>query len=706
MEINKERWGWTLVEAKLGRSAGRSRVRLRGKHFAGTADVFEILLPVLLSGRVHELAWLPEDTSGLLISLSSGDALSVSMFMFRRVGFFERVWRMANRVNGTFRRLSAIQREKVGITYWKMFFNLSDSYRLATRLRENIPYSIWLERFDELDVNDERLIGKHISRFTYPLHFNVLVVADGSAPDSVQKTLASLGAQIYRDFACVVVDAESATNTVSDGVNGAGAEVTRIAQKQMAAWLEQVNPSLANDKAHEWVIILQAGDVLAPHALYWLASEVIARPDAAIIYADDDELDASGQRCRPRFKPDWSMAHLRATNFVGDAVALRGDVVASAGGLDLDCFRHGNYDLLLKMVDRLGEGGEKKIVHIPAVLLHMRDDENATKETLEWEMSALRNHLARNGVVDSATETLAGCWRVHYDLPEVPPLVSIIVPTRDRLELIQRCLESVLEKTVYPRYEILVVDNQSAEPEVLAFLDRMDRHEKVRVLRYDQPFNFSAMNNMAVEQAKGEVVCLLNNDTEVISADWLDEMVGQLLQPKVGVVGAKLYFPDGRVQHAGDLVGVGGVANHAHAFLGREEPGYCNRAMVVQELSAVTAACMLVWRHLYQELGGLDEQHLAVAFNDVDLCLRVREAGYRVVWTPHAELYHHESVSRGKDLMPEKIRRAKREVAFMRKKWKKVLQCDPFCNPNLSYERADFSLSHAPLVNKPWREIR
>jgi GT2 family glycosyltransferase len=210
---------------------------------------------------------------------------------------------------------------------------------------------------------------------------------------------------------------------------------------------------------------------------------------------------------------------------------------------------------------------------------------------------------------------------------------------------------------------------------------------------------------MAVREARGDVVCLLNNDTEVISSDWLEEMVGHLVQDMVGIVGAKLYYPSGRVQHGGDLIGVGGVANHAHSFLRRADYGYCNRAVVAQDLSAVTAACLITWRHLYQELGGLDERQLPVAFNDVDYCLRVREAGYRVVWTPHAELYHHESVSRGQDLTPEKKKRAKREVAYMRKRWKKVLLCDPFYNPNLSYERADFSLSHAPLVSRPWREF-
>jgi GT2 family glycosyltransferase len=200
----------------------------------------------------------------------------------------------------------------------------------------------------------------------------------------------------------------------------------------------------------------------------------------------------------------------------------------------------------------------------------------------------------------------------------------------------------------------------------------------------------------------GEALCLLNNDTEVITPDWLEEMLGNLIQPGVGVVGAKLYFDDGRVQHAGDTVGPGGCAHHLHSYLEHDAPGYCGRAVQAQELSAVTGACLLTWRKLYQDLGGLDEANLPVAFNDVDYCLRVREAQRRVVWTPYAELYHHESVSRGKDESAEKIARARRELHFMRKRWKHVLHHDPFYNPNLSYERPDFSLSHAPAIPKPW----
>jgi O-antigen biosynthesis protein len=225
----------------------------------------------------------------------------------------------------------------------------------------------------------------------------------------------------------------------------------------------------------------------------------------------------------------------------------------------------------------------------------------------------------------------------------------------------------------------------------------------LRLLRYDAPFNYSAINNMAVAAAGGDIICLLNNDTEVIGGDWLEEMVGQLLQPGVDVVGAKLLYDNGMVQHAGDLVGVGGIANHAFAWLQGDEPGYCMRAVVAQEYSAVTAACLVTWRKRFNDLGGLDARHLPVAFNDVDYCLRVREAGGRVVWTPHAVLLHHESVSRGLDQSRAQKRRARGEAAWMRRRWKAALQRDPFYNPNLSHERPDFSLSHAPVVQKPWQ---
>lgn len=299
-------------------------------------------------------------------------------------------------------------------------------------------------------------------------------------------------------------------------------------------------------------------------------------------------------------------------------------------------------------------------------------------------------------------EFQAGCRRIRYHVPDPPPLVTIIVPTRDAVVLLRRCVESVIAGTRYAQFEVLVVDNGSQDPAARAYLDELSARGPIRVLRDERAFNFSALNNMAEGHARGEVLCLLNNDTEVMSPDWLNEMVGQLLQEKVGVVGAKLYYPDGRIQHAGDVVGVGGVANHLHAYLEQGECGYENRAVVAQDLSAVTAACLVTWRSLYRELGGLDEVHLPVAFNDVDYCLRVREAGYRVVWTPHAELYHHESASRGGRTSRTRRRESKAEAAYMRRRWRHVMINDPFYNPNFNRKRPDFSLSLVSRVKKPW----
>jgi GT2 family glycosyltransferase len=283
-------------------------------------------------------------------------------------------------------------------------------------------------------------------------------------------------------------------------------------------------------------------------------------------------------------------------------------------------------------------------------------------------------------------------------------MVSIIVPTRDMLHFLKPCVESLLARTTWPNYEILIVDNQSTCTETLAFMEAVGADERVRVLRYDQPFNFSAINNYAAEQSRGDILCLLNNDTEVLTPDWLEEMVSRLLQPGVGVVGARLYFTDGRVQHAGDVLGPGGCASHLHGPIAADDPGYMDRAMLAQDLSAVTAACFVTPRELYRSLGGLEEETLPVAFNDVDYCLRVRESGHRVIYTPYAELYHHESVSRGKDDDPVKAARAKRESDYMRRRWGAVIERDPFYNPNLNYSRADFRLGRLPRIGFPWIE--
>jgi GT2 family glycosyltransferase len=296
---------------------------------------------------------------------------------------------------------------------------------------------------------------------------------------------------------------------------------------------------------------------------------------------------------------------------------------------------------------------------------------------------AVADHLqlAGGGTVEAAQECPM-FNRIKFPLPAVLPLVSIIISTRDHSELLRKAVDSIHSVSTYTNYEIVIVDNGSRDPEAVAYLASLAKRSRIRVIRDDSLFNFSRLSNTGVAQAMGEVVCLLNNDIEVITPDWIEEMLSFAIKPDVGAVGARLWYPNGKLQHGGVIIGAGGVAGHYHHQLPRGNIGYFGRAALQQELSAVTGACLMVRRGIFQKVGGLDEK-LEVAFNDIDFCLRLRAAGYRNVWTPFAELIHHESASRGYEDNPEKIERFKREVDFMQVRWGKTLEQDPFYNPNL-----------------------
>lgn len=636
----------------------------------GVDDACVRMLPVLRGGKVHEIVELPPGFDDTVFHSSSGEAIPAGHFSVRQLPWCERVARMGYRVAAAYGDYPASYRRAIGLAPHRIVLDLAGAYRAVSRLRFSWPlsrYEGWAERLDTLGEEDVVNIRRHIGRLPSRPRFRVCVLAQDAASEPLAATRDSLAAQFYPEFSLSVLESAPRIDDLT----------------------------MADD---DWLLLLRAGDRLAPHALYEFACTVLDHPRAALLYADDDEVDAEGRRREPHFKPDWSMTHLRSTNYIGTAFALRGSVLAAIGGMPYGEEETSPYDLLLRAGERLGED---EVVHVPRVLLHRAPDAGKATDDAR-DLTTVRAHLERKDIVADVMSTRPGCRRVKYALPENPPKVSIVVPTRDALELLRRCVDSLLEKTAYPRFEVLVVDNQSRDVATLDYFKTLSSHRKVRVLRYDRPFNYSAINNFAVREARGELVCLLNNDTEVISPGWLEEMVGQLLQDKVGVVGAKLYYPDGRVQHAGDTVGPGGCANHLHSLIAHDDPGYCNRAVVAQELSAVTAACLLTKKELFERLGGLDEQHLPVAFNDVDYCLRVREAGYKVVWTPHAELYHHESVSRGKDKTLRRRLRAWREVKYMRRRWQAELRNDPFYNPNFSYERPDFVLGAVSRLKRQW----
>jgi GT2 family glycosyltransferase len=341
------------------------------------------------------------------------------------------------------------------------------------------------------------------------------------------------------------------------------------------------------------------------------------------------------------------------------------------------------------------------IRHIPKVLYHWRAVEGSTavagsEKSYAYAAGkrALEEHVKRMALpatVEEAPDT--PFYRLRFRVPEPAPLVSLIIPTRDMVELLSGCIRSIREKTTYDNYEIIVVDNGSVEPETLAYFKKLRKEKAARVIAYNKPFNYSAINNFAVKKAKGSIVGLINNDIEVISPDWLTEMVSWAVQPDVGCVGAKLYYADDTIQHAGVILGIGGVANHAHLGLPRSSPGYFGRAIVMNNFSAVTAACLLVRKEIFQSVGGLNEKNLTVAFNDVDFCLRVRSAGYLNVFTPYAELYHFESKSRGAEDTPEKMARFGSEISFMMSKWGAELENDPYYSPIFSKNRPDFSIT-------------
>ncbi|HEY5972165.1 MAG TPA: glycosyltransferase family 2 protein [Pseudoxanthomonas sp.] len=449
----------------------------------------------------------------------------------------------------------------------------------------------------------------------------------------------------------------------------------------------------------EYVALLDHDDELHPLALFEVAKSVNAHPEWKLVFSDEDKIDESGRRSSPYFKADWNYDLLLSQNCVSHLGVYSTGLMREVGGFRKGFEGSQDHDLTLRCIERLKPD---EIGHIPKVLYHWRMVEGSTSRGVSEKnyaatagCKAIAEHLARCGTEAAVDITLQGYYRVRYPLPDPAPMVSLIIPTRDKVELLRMCVESILCNTRYENYEILVVDNQSEEEASLEYLASLESEPKVRVLRYDAAFNFSAINNFAARQARGDVLGLVNNDIEVKDGDWLREMVSHACREGVGAVGCMLYYPDDTIQHAGVLTGLHGVAGHVMVGKPRGSHGYFGRGRLVQNLSAVTAACLLVRKRVFDEVGGLDEK-LRVAFNDIDFCLRMRKAGYRNVWTPHAELYHHESASRGAEDTPEKQARFRQEVDFMRDRWGDALQEDPAYSPNLTLSGYPFEMAFPP----------
>lgn len=446
----------------------------------------------------------------------------------------------------------------------------------------------------------------------------------------------------------------------------------------------------------EYICLCDHDDVLSPDALYQ-AAKAIEETNADFIYSDEALFDTDWTNpIVAHFKPDYSYYYLTNCNYICHLACIRKSVYNAVGGLDDRYNGAQDHDLFLKISEIDGV----KIHHIPKVLYYWRVHAQSTSGGIEAKpyvtqnaISALDAHLKRRGIAGKARQGIfPSTYKIDYELTS-QPLVSIIIPNKDHIDDLDKCLTSLYQKTEYKNFEVIIAENNSTEQSTFEYYNKVEKeHDNLHIVYYKGGFNFSAINNFAIKQAKGEMYLMLNNDIEIINGQWLGEMVSLAIQDNVGIVGAMLYYPDDTVQHAGVITGLGGFAGHSHKYHPRGRGGYMFRLACVQNLSCVTAACLLVTKEAYDKAEGLDEE-FTVAFNDVDFCLRIRDMGYQILFTPYAMAYHHESKSRGNDKKGEKKERFEGERRRLQDRHGATLLRDPFYNPNLTLDMEDFSES-------------
>jgi GT2 family glycosyltransferase len=584
------------------------------------------------------------------------------------------------------------------------YINIGKKERRQAAYSVHNDYQRWLATFDILSAEMRAEMHARTSRFAQMPLISVVMPICGARPMWLRETLNSLTSQIYRNWElCVAHDLQM------DGATRPILERYALEDSRIRISFCNANGNMATAKncalelvTGKWVALLEPDDFLADSALYWIVDAINGIPNIGMIYSDADKINDRGIRFDPSFKCDWNPDLFYSYDFFAHLGVYLTSLVKNVGGFSAELEGAEDYDLTLRCLEVLHRN---QVHHIPRVLYHCRTHaENARAAATQScsarfaGIKALNEHLARVGVNAKAASTPDGC-RVRYSLPDPAPLISLIIPTRNGLQLLRNCVASITDKTTYKPFEILIIDNGSDDPDTLLYLKDIGSREGIRVIRDDRPFNYSALNNAAVRLARGSIIGLINNDIEVIGSDWLSEMVSHAIRPEIAAVGARLWYPDDTLQHGGIILGRGS-AWHAHRNIAKNDPGYMARATNIQSLSAVTGACLIVRKSIYEELGGLNEADLQVTYNDVDFCIRALKAGYRNIWTPYAELYHHESATRGNDDAPAKQSRARRELNYMQTHWAYELTNDPAYSPNLTDECEDFSLAWPPRIDK------
>ena len=584
-----------------------------------------------------------------------------------------------------------------GFRYLKHYGIKEFWIRLHERFEpEEVPYGPWYEAY----VPDEETLNRQRKRkfLNAPL-ISVVVPAYHTPPLFLRQMLDSLIAQTYGGWELCIANGspdDKEMEAVLEEYEKRDSRIRHENLKENLGIAENTNAAFRMAKG-EFIGLLDHDDLLAPNALYEIALALEKNPEADVVYTDEDKVTTDlKEHFQPHLKPDFNLDLLRSNNYICHFFTVRREIVEQVGGFRKEFDGAQDYDFIFRCTEEA-----RKILHIPEILYHWRTHKESTADNPASKMyafeagkRAIEAHLKRTGTDGEVSHTPdLGFYRVKYPV-KGEPLISIIIPNKDEKESLEACLKSIWEKTTYKNYEIIVVENNSTSDEIFQYYKEISQ-KGVRLLRWKKEFNYSAINNFGAAHAKGEFLLFLNNDVTVITPDWLTELAGLCQRKEVGAAGVKLLYPDNTIQHAGCVIGIGGIAGHMFVDMPANRTGYLHKASL-QDMSAVTAACMIMKKQVFDQVGGFTEE-LAVAFNDVDLCLKINKAGSLVVYDPYVQLYHMESKTRGAEDSKEKVRRFQTEIEYMRCHWLDILKNgDPYYNKNLSLTKWNYSLKPLP----------
>lgn len=588
-----------------------------------------------------------------------------------------------------------------GIRYWKSQGAAALAEKVVTKVknvRQGPPsYQKWI-RHHLPDRNE--LEKQKKTSFGYRPKISFVVPLYKTPEKYLRRLTESFQEQTYSNWELCFSDGSGAQSPLTELLKELTAKDNRIkyVSHEESLQISENTNSAIEIATGDFIAFADHDDELTPNALFECVKAINEKPQTLVIYTDEDKMSMDGHKFfQPHFKPDYNPDLLCTVNYICHLFVVSRKVIEKVGGLRSEFDGAQDYDFVLRCVEAVKD---EEICHIPKILYHWRCHEDSTAENPESKLyafeagrRAVQAHYERTGIhAEVFKGEYLGLYRTKF-IRDHDPLISIIIPNKDHIDDLKRCMESIEQKSTYKNYEYIIVENNSTDSATFEYYKKLEaENPKVRMVYWDGVFNYSAINNYGASFAKGEYLLLLNNDTEIINPDCLEELLGYCMRKDVGAVGARLYYEDDTIQHAGVVIGFGGIAGHCFVQQKRGTTGYCHRIICAQDYSAVTAACMMVKKSAFDAVGGLSEE-LAVAFNDIDFCMKLRKAEYLIVYNPYAELYHYESKSRGLEDTPEKVARFNKEIATFEKKWPEILENgDPYYNPNLTLKSQDFSL--------------